>query len=114
MQGILLILAALSQVADAPQRATPDPAPVAVSGTTREVADRACRGATWRRPGESRPDCIARLIETDALSRPLPVGNRPPAEECRRESGQNEEGNGVRFSVSCTTTVTVRPPDNDD
>ncbi|MBL0967839.1 MAG: hypothetical protein IBJ02_01815 [Brevundimonas sp.] len=113
MQGILLILASLWQVADASQQTPPDPAPAPVSGTTREAADRACRGATWRRPGESRPDCIARLIETDALSRPLPVGNTPPAEECRRESGQNEQGNGVRFSVTCTTTVTVRPPDDD-
>ena len=113
MHGILLILAAVSQVVGASQQAAPDPAPAAASGTTQEAADRACRGATWRRPGESRPDCIARLIETDALSRRLPTGNRPPAEECRRESGQNAEGTGIRFSVTCTTTVTLHP-DTDD
>ena len=78
------------------------------SGTSSKAADRACRGQSWRRPGESRQDCIARLVATDALSQPLPEGRQSTGPRCRRESTRNEDGTGFSFSVTCEET-TVSP-----
>lgn len=80
------------------------PAPVQPTGTTPEAADHACRGQIHRRPGETRVACVARLVETDALSAPLPVGNTPrQGSQCRRESTQSEDGTSSSFRVICGT-----------
>lgn len=81
------------------------PAPVQPTGTTHEAAEQACRGQIHRRPGETRVACVARLVETDALSVPLPVGNTPPAEtrRCRSVSTQSEDGSSSSFRVICSS-----------
>ena len=82
--------------------ATPPPPP---SGTTPEAADQACRGQIHRRPGETRAACVARLVETDALSVPLPIGNTPPTQtrQCRRVTTQSEDGTSSSFRVICSS-----------
>lgn len=87
------------------------PAAAAAPRTTPEAADHACRGQLYRRPGETRAACAARLVEADALSAALPQGEAPRAPRCRRESHAGEDGRSFRLSVVCEDrTVTTTSP----
>lgn len=78
--------------------------------TTPEAADHACRGQLYRRPNETRAACVARLVETDALSAALPRGNPPRQSQCRRESRRSEDGQSFGVSFICEErTVTTTP-----
>lgn len=111
MLAALLLQAAAPPQEDEPnpfayfaEQQAPAPAPAQPTGTTPEAADHACRGQIHRRPGETRVACIARLVETDALSVPLPVGNTPrQGNQCRRVSTQSEDGSSSSFRVICSS-----------
>ena len=86
---------------------TPAPTEPAPATTTREAANRACRGQTWRRPSETVVACTERLVATDALSQPLPQGRDPGEPRCRRETVRREDGTGFSVSVTCEETTGV-------
>lgn len=119
MTRIMLIIGSLGLMAAAPQDPGAPPAtdapPASVLAVDPEQAARdACRGAVHRRIGESTADCVTRLIASGDALRPPSVPAARPVESCRRETRSDPDGSGFRFDVSCTTTVTVRPPSDDD